>query len=312
MYPIGIFIIGAYAIETMVDARRNALPSQVVLRGRPKGARILMGTFPGLLLIICCLSCLVNPYGISGLLLPFTLFSRIAPISQNLYSLTISENVPLFALTGFEAGYRTAVIFTSVAAIALFAVNWKKLRPAHAILFLGFLFLAVSAVRNVLLYFIVLVPVIGYTVMNTDGIRRFALAPQKTKRLIAAGIAVASLLLVAVPFFNHCAVAATFPPNRALSPFRFPEKIAGYLKKNPVPGAMFNDIRYGGYLIWELYPRQKVFIDGRLVIRSPQFFADYLALCADPDLFPLIEKKFNITHAILPSAIFIQYQKLIK
>ena len=28
---------------------------------------------------------------------------------------------------------------------------------------------------------------------------------------------------------------------------------------------MFNDIRYGGYLMWELYPHKRVFADGRLV-----------------------------------------------
>jgi hypothetical protein len=105
---------------------------------------------------------------------------------------------------------------------------------------------------------------------------------------------------------------ASFPPRRALSPFRFPEKIADYLKAHPVPGEMFNDIRYGGYLIWQFYPHNKVFIDGRLAIRPPRFFAEYLAVCAQPGLFPFVEKKFNITHVILPSAIFTQYRKLIK
>jgi hypothetical protein len=79
-----------------------------------------------------------------------------------------------------------------------------------------------------------------------------------------------------------------------------------------VQGEMFNDIRYGGYLIWKLYPQKKVFIDGRLVIRSPRFFAEYLAICEQPDLFPFVVNKFNITQVILPSAIFDRYLKLIK
>jgi hypothetical protein len=349
LYPIGIFIIGAYAIEAMFDARRTVspspagegwptplrrsamrrreagvrsdlippppfLPRRVLPRGarREKGALKLFFNAHALIVILCCLSCLANPYGIAGLLLPFKLFSRIAPVAQNLYSLTISENVPLFALTGFEAGYRIAVISTAVAVCALFVVNRKKLRAAHVIMFLGFLFLAVSAVRNVLLYCIAIIPIAGYTVMNAADLRRYALLSRKTRRLAAAGAAAAGLLLIAIPFINHCAVVASCPPHRALSPFRFPEKIADYLKANPVPGTMFNDIRYGGYLMWQLYPQNKVFIDGRLVIRPPRFFAEYLAVCARPELFPYVEKKFNITHAILPSAIFTQYRKLIK
>ena len=329
LYPIGIFIIGAYAIEAMFEARRTLSPSPVG-EGWPK-AGVRSNLIPPtpishqekeacklffnahiLTFFLCCLSCLVTPYGIAGLLLPFKLFSRIAPVAQNLYSLTISENVPLFALTGFEAGYRIAVIATAVAVCALFVVNRKKLRAAHVIMFLGFLFLAISAVRNALLYFIAIIPVIGCTVMNAADLRRFTQLPRKTRRLAAAGAAAAGLLLIAIPFINHCSVVASCPPHRALSPFRFPEKIADYLKAHPVPGEMFNDIRYGGYLIWQFYPHNKVFIDGRLAIRPPRFFAEYLAVCARPDLFPYVEKKFNITHAILPSAIFTQYRKLIQ
>jgi hypothetical protein len=305
LYPIGIFIIGAYWVE-------NLASSPALLLGKEKGVHKLFFNTYTLTLALCCLSCLVNPYGIFGLLLPITLFGRIAPVAQNLYSLTISENVPLFALSGFEAGYRIAVIFTAVAVCALFAVNRKKLRTAHVIMFLGFLFLAISAVRNVLLYFIAIIPIVGYAVMNAAGARRFTLLSQKAKRLAAAMAIAAGVLCIAIPFINHCSVVASCPPHRALSPFRFPEKIADYLKTNPVSGNMFNDIRYGGYLMWRFYPEKKVFIDGRLVIRPPRFFSEYLALCAQPGLFPYVEKKFNITHVILPSAIFTQYRKLIK
>jgi hypothetical protein len=75
---------------------------------------------------------------------------------------------------------------------------------------------------------------------------------------------------------------------------------------------MFNDMRYGGYLIWRLFPDKKVFIDTRLVIRSPLFFAEYLKLCDDPALFPIVAQKFNITQVILPSAIFPLSLKVIK
>ena len=75
---------------------------------------------------------------------------------------------------------------------------------------------------------------------------------------------------------------------------------------------MFNDIRYGGYLIWHLYPEKKVFVDTRLVIRSPEFFAEYLAISDCPELFTKVAEKFNITHAVLPSALFTRHLKLIK
>jgi hypothetical protein len=296
LYPIGIFIIGVYWLEKVFDFVKKREEKPVLFSG---------------VLVLSAVSCLVNPYGLAGVTLPFTLFSRIAPIAQNIYSLNISENVPLFSLTGFEAGYRTAVIVAAVVACLSFVLNRKKIRVAHAFLFVGFSYLAYGAVRNVLLYFIIIIPIIGYNTVHAgllDRLNAFPAAAQRTMRIAAAALALGLAVVLAT---GHYAVVALYPPHRVLSPFRFPEKITAYLKANPVPGEMFNDLRHGGYLIWQLYPPKKVFADTRLIIRTPRFFAEYLAICNDPGLFPFVAEKFNITQAILPSAIFPQYRKLI-
>ncbi len=303
LYPIGIFIICAYWIEALFDAKRAA-------RQEKAACKLLFNTHT-LTLVFCSLACLLNPYGISGLLLPFRLFGRIAPVAKNLYSLNISENVPLLALTGFEARYRAAVVATAVVSCILFFVNRRNVRPALLVLFLGFLALAYSAVRNVLLYFVIIVPVMGYSVMRLGTWGRLAALGRNAKRLAAFLCAAAAAAILWLPIANHAAVVAVCPPHRILSPFRFPEKITEYLKVNPVAGEMFNDIRYGGYLIWKLYPPTQVFADGRLVIRPPRFFADYLAICEQPELFFFAAEKFNVTHVIVPSAIFTQYRRLI-
>jgi hypothetical protein len=345
LYPIGIFIVGAYWIENLRKVTSLhfsdlslAPPSPLSLstpsgtsKGRPRERKRGVADRPGkkgevnnfrengsnkafltLLFFLCCLSCLVTPYGVSGILLPFKLFARIAPDVQNIYSLNISENVPLWSLTGFEAGYRTAVIVTALLACLLFVLNRKRTRIAHILLFAGFLALAVSAVRNVLLFFFVMIPVIASAVMNADVLFRLGSRSVWTRRALGTLCVSAGLGCLWTPIAGHWRVVSTYPPHHALSPFRFPEKITEYLKANPVQGEMFNDIRYGGYLIWELYPQKKVFIDGRLVIRSSRFFSEYLAICERPGLFPFVVQKFNITHVILPSAIFNRYLKLIK
>jgi hypothetical protein len=306
LYPIGLFIIGAYWIENFISSiKMKKMPSG---EKQPQtGVRSMTVVF----IAVCC-ACLANPYGPTGLTLPFTLFGRITPDAQNIYSLNISENVPLFSLTGFEAGYRTAVLATAFAVLTLFILYRKKCRIAHVLLFAGFLFLACSAVRNVLLYFMVLVPIIAASTMHLDVTFKFSGLSVFTKRILSFAAVCAGLAMLAVPFVEHYSVVAAYPPDRDLSPFRFPEKITTYLKANPVQGEMFNDIRYGGYLIWNLYPGKKVFIDGRLVIRPPRFFADYLAIEENPGLFPSVSDKFNITQVILPSAIFDRSLKLIK
>jgi hypothetical protein len=316
LYPIGLFIIGAYWIEELARTRIRALsalhfgqkhPSPY--QGEGTGMRFSFITY---IFLASCLSCLATPYGISGIALPFTLFSRISPDVKNIYSMNISENVPLFSLSGFEAVYRTVCIVTALLVIILFAVNRKRVRTAHVILFLGFSYLAYSAVRNVLLYLVVAVFVIAYYVSRIGFGNVFGRLSAKSRLALAAAGLASGAVCLAGPVFIHASTVATYPPHRSLSPFRFPEDIVSYVKQHPVEGEMFNDIRYGGYLIWHLYPQKKVLIDGRLVIRSPQFFAEYLAVCDRPELFPFVVKKFNITHAILPSAIFGTYLKLIR
>ena len=297
LYPIGIFVMGAYWIELLISRLQKRERFPLVMTG---------------VLIACAVSCVATPYGIQGLILPFRLFTGIAPAARSLYSLTISENVPLLALSGYDATYRAAVIVAALAACTLFFVNRRRVRPAHVLLFLGFLFLAYSAVRNVLLFFLVLVPIAGYGVTQLEVPARLVALFAARKRQAAFVAAACAALLLAFPVAQHASVAAVYPPHRALSPFRFPEKIADYLDARPVAGEMFNDIRYGGYLIWRLSPAHKVFADGRIMIRRPRFFADYLAICEQPLLFPFAAAKFDITYVIVPSAVFSQYRKLIR
>ena len=52
-----------------------------------------------------------------------------------------------------------------------------------------------------------------------------------------------------------------------------PAGAADYLIEHHVTGPMFNTYEQGGYLIWRLWPRERVFIDGRGL--SETVFADY-------------------------------------
>lgn len=55
----------------------------------------------------------------------------------------------------------------------------------------------------------------------------------------------------------------------------FPCGAAKFLRANPAPPNLFNDLYTGGYLLHELGPAQKVFIDGRLEIYKDGPWQDY-------------------------------------
>jgi hypothetical protein len=45
----------------------------------------------------------------------------------------------------------------------------------------------------------------------------------------------------------------------------YPEAAVQFILQEGIEGPMFNELRWGGYLIWRLWPQERVFIDGRLI-----------------------------------------------
>jgi hypothetical protein len=296
LYPVGLFIVGAYWLEA-------AIRYMAKKREKP--------LFMTCLLVLVSLSCVLTPYGLDGLRLPFSLIGRISPDHRNVFSLYISENVPLFSLSGYDAVYRTVVLATAALAIVFFILNGREIRLAHYTLFTGFALLAYMAERNVLLFIVCVIPIIGYHASRCPAVLKAALFLY-SRRKWAYTLCAPAVFFLLFAVIRHSMVVSTYPPGRTLSPFRFPEHICEYLKQNPYKGKMFNDIRFGGYLTWHLFPSKQVFIDGRLIIRQEEFFRDYLAICRNPELFPKVVERFDITHVILPWAIFGLHQNLIR
>lgn len=54
-----------------------------------------------------------------------------------------------------------------------------------------------------------------------------------------------------------------------------PMKAAEFVANTGITGRMFNSYHFGGYLIYRLYPAQKVFIDGRADMYGDAFFKEY-------------------------------------
>jgi hypothetical protein len=70
------------------------------------------------------------------------------------------------------------------------------------------------------------------------------------------------------------------------------------LDKLNIRGTVFNWDAYGGYMIWESYPRLRPFTDGRQA--NPGLYKKYLQVTQKPHQFwPEIEKQFQVRVALL-------------
>lgn len=143
------------------------------------------------------------------------------------------------------------------AAVVVLALSWKKVRPAHWILFVALAAASLAAFRNILLIgFLAPVLIAAYSPIRLAVPRALTwLVPPALAAGVAAGMAQGS--------FFQLRAAEWMVPGGA----------AGYLLANHVGGPMFNTYEEGGYLIWKLWPQLRVFIDGRAL--SEPLYRDY-------------------------------------
>ena len=313
LFILGPIIFGCYVFgecsQRFVDRKRS---NQPIWTGIKKIIPVNLITSLGLLV----LSCLVNPYGFSGFLFPFKLFKRIEPGLENIYSHNISENIPLMDLSGKDQRYIYIYLLVICLSTISFFFNKKSFRWAHVFLCIAFFYLGFIAKRNSILYSVIIPPVLGFNfytgyfvIKSKKKVRSLTDSVLDTGKYILTGCIILVLLF---DIFVSIAMLKIYPSKQSISPFRVPVEAVQYLKEHPIPGNIFNSIRYGGYLIWHLFPDKKVYIDGRLIIRSERFFFNYLSLLDNPKLFSSLMDRHDITHAVLPIAIFPRYMPLVK
>jgi hypothetical protein len=142
-------------------------------------------------------------------------------------------------------------ILVYLAAIVLLT-SWRRVRPAHWILFAAFAVASLMAFRNILLIgFLAPVLIAAYFPYQLKLSRIFAwVTPILLLVAISIGVARGS-------YFQFRVANWTTPAGAA-----------DYLLTNHLTGPLFNTYEQGGYLIWRLSPQNRVFIDGRALSES--------------------------------------------
>jgi hypothetical protein len=138
-----------------------------------------------------------------------------------------------------------------------------KWHVEELILFVGGVTMACLHVRFILLFVPFCIPLLA--VVFARWLPRYE--RKKDKYILNAALMV-GVIVAMVHYFP----TRTFLDQKVAE--NFPSKAVEYLRQHPVPGPMFNDYGFGGYLIWS---GQKVFIDGRSEIyERAGVFSDYI------------------------------------
>lgn len=78
-----------------------------------------------------------------------------------------------------------------------------------------------------------------------------------------------------------------------------PVKAVDFILQAGIRGRMFNTYHYGGYLIYRLYPTQKVFIDGRADIYGDAFMKEYIEISGGSENWEKLFGRHNIDYVLI-------------
>jgi MFS family permease len=142
-------------------------------------------------------------------------------------------------------------------------------------------YLACRHQRLVVFFAIVLAPVLAGLLAELFPVYE----PDKNLPVLNAALIALFAAVVVVFFPSSASLQRLIDRNQ-------PRRVVDYLRAHPVPGPMFNDDFWGGYLIWASQGQQKVFIDGRSDAYEPSgVLADYVRIIQPaPEALSLLEK----------------------
>jgi len=85
------------------------------------------------------------------------------------------------------------------------------------------------------------------------------------------------------------------PMGIGLDEIDFPVGAVDFLEDKNLKGRVFNDMAYGGYLIFRQWPEEGVFFDTRTPIYGDQFYQEYVSALRNEKMFDDIVERYDIT-----------------
>jgi hypothetical protein len=81
-----------------------------------------------------------------------------------------------------------------------------------------------------------------------------------------------------------------------------PEGAVMFIRNNGISGRIFNEMAIGGYLIFRLWPRTRVFIDGRTPLYGDDFYKRYIGTFHTVHNFKRIQRDLRFDAIVLSTA----------
>ncbi len=276
----GILVSLAYSVGWVIDYFLE-----------PENASLTVGRNLWLTLVLSILASPINPGGIGPWLSIMGFVNN-----QYLMSRMLEANAPNFQTPELRILFGLLIL-----SVFLLAIKKEKLSAGQGLLLAGFSAMSLIAIRNIHLYGVVAPFVLAETLGAAKNFRlivRLECTLQNIESQITGVFwpVITVILLSTFVITNH-----TAQKFYQFSPTAFPVRAVEWLEKTPQQGKMFNELNWGGYLAFHLWPEQLTFIDS-MADTTGKITRQYETVVTLKDGWQDIFKKHNIEWALIESS----------
>ncbi len=229
------------------NSTRASLPLALDLVDKPLAA----------ILVACIAAIVLNPNGATIYTYPF----------QTLGSHAIQTYIQEWQPPDFASrAVQPFLVFLVLTLLAL-AIARPRVSLASLILFAAFTYASLTASRQISIWVLIAAPLLAASaakILRLPAGREEVSALPPRRGLLALNW----LLLLVVALAGAVRIVDVVQTQSDAELEYFPVKAVDTLLEKGWKGPIFNRYDWGGYLIWRLYPRERVFIDGRSDVYS--------------------------------------------
>ncbi|HEY6373229.1 MAG TPA: hypothetical protein VIX37_21820 [Candidatus Sulfotelmatobacter sp.] len=265
-FLLGFVWLGIYwlaSLWTWITTQETRLEDS--LERIASGKRVRQFTGVGLLSVAASV---INPYG-------WKLHAHIFSYLSNRF---LMDHIEEFQSPNFHGVAQRCFLALLLIAIAALAARGRKLRLSEILILLFALYAGLYASRNIPVSSVLLVLIVGPLLpsLNSWGfVHRMSAVDSRLKQHLWPIFATAAVLLIAA---NGGRLGSTLWMNAHFDPGRMPVEAVNFLEHRGVKAPVLSPDYWGGYLIYRLYPPNRVVIDDRHDFYGEPFLRSYLAL----------------------------------